>query len=31
MSKVKLNPGLIGIVLLTSLFAGWETLLIVTA
>ena len=30
MSKLKIKPGLIGILLLASLFAGWETLLIVT-
>lgn len=30
MNKVKINPGLASIALLTSLFAGWQTLLIVT-
>jgi len=31
MSKVKLNSGLAAIILLASLFSGWQTLLIVTA
>lgn len=30
MNKVKINPGLASIALLASLFAGWQTLLIVT-
>ena len=29
MSKIKINPGLAGIVLLACLFAGWQTLLLV--
>ena len=31
MNKFKISPGLVGIILLTSLFAGWQTLLIVVA
>lgn len=30
MTKIKINPGLAAIILLATLFAGWETLLLVT-